>query len=247
MAEKSRLESEKLRKEREKILEDAKNEARHITESARAESSRLLNEMEELKKQLKSDNSGEMIRRAKLAAKSGMDKIERVSDPIDKNISKYELPRPLKVGDEVLISDIDKKGIVLSIPDKSGNCFIQAGIIKTKVNVSNLRLLEGEKNKIPERFKEKTVKGIESRALRKVSTELDIRGMASDEALIELDNFIDGAIMTGIETVTIIHGKGTGVLKNAVRQHLKTHRSIKEYRRGMYGEGEDGVTVATLR
>ncbi len=247
LAEKSRLESEKLRKEREKILEDAKNEARHITESARAESSRLLNEMEELKKQLKSDNSGEMIRRAKLAAKSGMDKIERVSDPIDKNISKYELPRPLKVGDEVLISDIDKKGIVLSIPDKSGNCFIQAGIIKTKVNVSNLRLLEGEKNKIPERFKEKTVKGIESRALRKVSTELDIRGMASDEALIELDNFIDGAIMTGIETVTIIHGKGTGVLKNAVRQHLKTHRSIKEYRRGMYGEGEDGVTVATLR
>ena len=79
------------------------------------------------------------------------------------------------------------------------------------------------------------------------STELDIRGMASDEGIIELDNFIDGALLSGVETITVIHGKGTGVLKNAVRTHLKTHRSVKSFRRGMYGEGEDGVTVITLK
>ncbi len=90
---------------------------------------------------------------------------------------------------------------------------MQAGIIKTKVSVDNLRLLESEKNVIPESFKERSVKGVESRALRKVSTELDIRGMASDEGIIELDNFIDGALLSGVETITVIHGKGTGVLK----------------------------------
>lgn len=147
----------------------------------------------------------------------------------------------------MLIADIDKKAVVLSPPDKSGNCFVQAGIIKTKVSVDNLRLLENEQNVIPESFKERQVRGVESRALRKVSTELDIRGMASDEGIMEVDNFIDGALLSGIETVTIIHGKGTGVLKNAVRNHLKNHRSIKSFRRGMYGEGEDGVTIATLK
>ena len=88
---------------------------------------------------------------------------------------------------------------------------------------------------------------MESRATRALSTELDIRGHAIDEGLMELDNFLDGAVMSGIEVVTVIHGKGTGALKNAVRQHLKTHRGVKEFRRGVYGEGEDGVTVVTLK
>ena len=188
-----------------------------------------------------------MLRKAKAAAKRGLEKAENAADPVDKKIVKYKLPRPLKVGDNVLIADIDKKAVVLSLPDKSGNCFVQAGIIKTKVSTDNLRLLESEQNVIPESLKERTVRGVESRSLRKVSTELDIRGMASDEGIIELDKFIDGALLSGIETVTVIHGKGTGVLKNAVRQHLKTHKSVKSFRRGMYGEGEDGVTVVTLK
>ena len=247
LAEKSRKDREELEKERAKIIEAARKQARDITESARAESSRLIGELEDIKKQSKTENAAEMLKRAKAAAKRGMEKTERAADPVEKNREKYKLPRPLKEGDNVLIADIDKKAVVLSPPDKSGNCFVQAGIIKTKVSVDNLRLLESEKNVIPESFKERQVRGVESRALRKVSTELDIRGMASDEGIMEVDNFIDGALLSGIETITIIHGKGTGVLKNAVRTHLKNHRSIKSFRRGMYGEGEDGVTIATLK
>lgn len=247
LAKKSKADRENLEKERLKILEQARKQAKDITESARAESSRLLSELEDIKKQSKTENAAEMLRKAKAAAKRGLEKAENAADPVDKKIVKYKLPRPLKVGDNVLIADIDKKAVVLSLPDKSGNCFVQAGIIKTKVSTDNLRLLESEQNVIPESLKERTVRGVESRSLRKVSTELDIRGMASDEGIIELDKFIDGALLSGIETVTVIHGKGTGVLKNAVRQHLKIHKSVKSFRRGMYGEGEDGVTVVTLK
>ena len=168
------------------------------------------------------------------------------ADPVDQTgRSAYRLPRPLQAGDNVLIADIDKKGVVLTPPDASGYVFVQAGIIKTKVPLENLRLLEQEKAQIPKA--EKRTIGIESRGLRKVSTELDLRGKASDEGLFEVDQFIDQAVLSGIESVVIIHGKGTGVLRQAVRQHLKSHRSVVSFRRGQYGEGEDGVTVVTLK
>ena len=91
-----------------------------------------------------------------------------------------------------------------------------------------------------------STKNVQSVASRKASFELDIRGYAVDEGLYELDRFIDNAILSHIGVITIIHGKGTGVLKNAVRNHLKHHKQGKSSRRGVYGEGEDGVTVAEL-
>ena len=172
--------------------------------------------------------------------------LEDTADPVEEaKTSSYRLPRPLKIGDNVRIADIDKTGVVLSLPDASGKVYVQAGIIKTKVDVSNLRLLADEKPQMPKA--EKRSIGIESRGLRKVATELDIRGMASDEGLVEVDKFIDQALLSGIESAVIIHGKGTGVLRQAVRNYLRTHRSVTSYRRGQYGEGEDGVTVITLK
>ena len=82
---------------------------------------------------------------------------------------------------------------------------------------------------------------------RRFSTELDIRGYASDEGIHETDSFIDNAVMSGITMLTIIHGRGTGVLKNAIRAHLKRHPSVKSFRPGVYGEGEDGVTIVELK
>ncbi len=232
--------------EREKELQKAKEQAQRLVEKAREQSDRLLSEMEETKKAMTGQNAAEMLRRARAQAKSGMRGLEDTADPVSERMeSGYVLPRPLKVGDRVLLSDIDKKGTVLTLPDQNGNLMVQAGIIKTKVKVESLHLLEQEKESRP--AAPPVRRGMESRAVRKTATELDLRGKAADEALMELDSFLDQAIMGGMETVTIIHGKGTGVLKNAVRQHCRSHPSVRTFRPGVYGEGEDGVTVAELK
>ena len=191
-------------------------------------------------------NAAEMLRRARAQAKAGMRNLEETADPVHERMEAgYTLPRPLKAGDRVLLVDVDKKGTVLSSPDQNGNVMVQAGIIKTKVKVESLRLLDKEKESRP--AAPPVRRGVESRAVRTTATELDLRGKAADEALMELDSFLDQAVMGGMETVTIIHGKGTGVLRNAVRQHCRSHPSVRTFRPGVYGEGEDGVTVAELK
>ncbi len=242
----AKKEREALQKEREKILEQARQMSRDMVAKTRAQADAVLDRLEQLKKESNNQNAVQMLRRAKAEMSGSMRRLEDTADPVDQaGAPAYRLPRPLKTGDNVLIADIDKKGVVLTPTDSSGYVFIQAGIIKTKVPETNLRLLENEKPQMPKT--EKRTIGIESRGLRKVATELDLRGKAADEGLFEVDQFIDQAVLTGIETVTIIHGKGTGVLRQAVRQHLKTHRSVASFRRGQYGEGEDGVTVVTLK
>lgn len=157
----------------------------------------------------------------------------------------YKLPRPLKRGDHVLIFDIDKKGILASDPDSNGNVFVQAGIMKTKVNISKLRLIEAEK--LSYQNKKLSSKGVRGKLERSTAMELDIRGHAVDEGIHELDSFLDNAVLTGAGIVTVIHGKGTGVLRQGIHRHLKTHPSVKTFRLGLYGEGEDGVTIIELK
>ncbi len=237
---------EKLNKEKNRILEEAKQKAHNLYQKTMQQSQQVLDQLETLKKEASSENAARILQRAKSEMNSGMRRLEAFSDPVEHDQRPaYRLPRPLKIGDLVLIYDIDKKGTVVSQPDSSGYVYVQAGIIKTKIPVDGLRLLEEEKPSIPTPTKSRI--GVESRGVRKVSTELDIRGKASDEGIMELDSFIDQAVLSGIEVVTVIHGKGTGVLRSAVRQHLKSHRNVSTFRRGQYGEGEDGVTVITLK
>ena len=123
--------------------------------------------------------------------------------------------------------------------------------MKTKIDVKKLRLVEKQQpTKTPQQKKKPrgvSTKGVESRMTRRFSTELDIRGYASDEGIHEMDSFIDNCVMSGVSMITVIHGIGTGVLKNAVRNHLRRHPSVKHFRPGVYGEGEDGVTVIELK
>lgn len=153
------------------------------------------------------------------------------------------------MGDEVRIVDIDKKAVVLSPVDGSGNVEVQAGIIRTRVPVGNLRLLEGKKEAAPKGRgrSSPSVGGLQSRMERSAATELDLRGQTTEEALLEVDRFLDNAVLTGLERVTIIHGKGTGALRTAVHQHLRRHPSVKGFRLGTYGEGETGVTIVELK
>lgn len=243
---------EKFYDDKEAELEKARRESAEIVNRVQRESQALIDELDKLRKEKESPDFVNKALEARQKQKSTMNKLYLESNPVSESRNDgYVLPRPLKKGDNVLITDTNRKAIVVTPPDSKGICFVQAGIMKTKVDASKLRLVE--KNQLVNQQKSKpksskvSTSGVESRMTRKVQSELDIRGYAVDDGLYELDSFLDSSVMSGITLVTIIHGKGTGVLKNAVRSHLKHHPHVKSSRKGVYGEGEDGVTVVELK
>ena len=120
------------------------------------------------------------------------------------------------------------------------------GVMKTKMNISRLRLVESEKvMKKPKNTRKVGRVGV--KAEKRGKMELDIRGCACDDGVYQLDSFIDQAVMSNISSITIIHGKGTGLLRSAVQKRLKSHPNVKSFRLGAFGEGEDGVTIAELK
>lgn len=259
-AEKDRREADKITKEleqererfyneKESELEAARERAADIVNRVQKESQALVDELEKVRKEKEAADFSDKALKARQHQRQVMNKLYREADPVSESRNEnYVLPRPLKKGDSVLMTDSNRKAILVSEPDSKGMCFVQVGIMKTKVDASKLRLLEKEQpQKKPKHTGSVSTKGVESRMTRAVHTELDIRGYTADEGVYEVDNFLDAAVMSGISIVTIIHGKGTGVLKNAVREHLKRHPHVKSSRRGLYGEGEDGVTVVELK
>lgn len=252
-AKKAKEEAERIRNSidglKDKELEKARSQAMQIVEKARRESIAFMDEIEKLKKQAKnSKDIAEIARLAKAQVKQHENEIDDIINPIvdrtqlDDN---YVLPRELVVGDVVLIADIGKQADVLSIADKKGMVEVQMGIIKTRVPIKNLRLVDKPlKSKKP---KTRTVRVQQDKANLKVNTTCDLRGMTVDEGLLTLDRFIDSEIRTGLNEFTVIHGKGTGVLRKAVRQFLSKHPQVKEHRLGTFGEGEDGVSIVTLK
>ena len=231
---------------KDKEFEKARVSAMQIVESCRMQSDALLNELNEIRKQKDKTEFSKMASNAKSKNRSALDKMYDTANPVQSREHKeYKLPRPLKRGDHVLIFDIDKKGILASDTDSNGNVFVQAGIMKTKVNISKLRLLEPEKVTIQN--KKISTKGVRGKMQRSSSLELDIRGCAVDEGIHEVDMFIDNAVLTNAGVITIIHGKGTGILRKGIQDHLKRHPSVRSYRAGVFGEGEDGVTIVELK
>ncbi len=227
------------------IIEKARRDAITILDSTRAESSRLLGELEDLRKAAAKGGASDMLQRARAAAKSSLNSMTKTADPVEnKDNIGYVLPRPLKVGDRVLLVDIDKQGDVIELSKDGTKAYVSAGIIKLWADVSNIRLA---KVKEQSTIKGRRVSGVASRADRDAKGEIDLRGMAADEALLELDKYIDEAVLSGLGSVVIIHGKGTGVLKNAVAQYLKTCKAVRTFRLGTFGEGEHGVTIAELK
>ncbi len=252
-AEKDKADAEKLRDEisalRDKEMEKARSQALRVVEQAKREAYSLMQELEKLKKeQQKTKDAAELARRAKAMVRKGIDSIDAAADPVmgviddDKD---YVLPRALVAGDTVIIRDIGKSAKVLSPADKNGNVEVQAGSIKTRVKLANLRLVESNVKKQEKRSTARVQ--AESRLNMAASTRLDLRGMTVDECLIELDRFIDQGLRTGLNEFTVVHGKGTGALRSAVTRYLKASPFVKSSRLGVYGEGEDGVTIVTLK
>ena len=243
-ASKARAYREKLEAERAKVVEKAQAEARAIIEEARAASDLALSELKQLKKQ-QDKLDWQQVNDGRAEARRLLNEAERnIGGPAPEP----EAPpptRPAVAGDTVELVKMGTRATVLSV-NKDGSLQLQAGILKISAKQEEVRVVEGETQA------QKEARRIVTRAEHTLRTaavpsQIDLRGMMTDEAIAVLERFLDTAMMGKLETVTIIHGKGTGAVRSAVRTYLKRSRYIKSFRPGRYGEGEDGVTVAELK
>lgn len=240
-------EKEEMEKAREKELEAARISAKRLVEQVRAESQRLIDEIIETKKAAEAESSADMAARARAQMKTGISRIQDIADPIAAKESTYRLPRNLVRGDTVRINGMSKDGTLVGLPDGAGYCLVQTGIVKSKVHISEIRLIENSKAKKNTLGGGSVTKNIESASKRKAASEVDLRGMDVEQGILELDRFIDECVLLNLNTVSVIHGKGTGVLRAAVHQALKRNKAVRTFRLGVYGEGETGVTIVELK
>ncbi len=242
---------QKIAKNEEEISKTALK-ARQILDSARASSEFIFRQLEDLKKQEDKEKRNSMMADARAAVRERMRESETLFDGLSvREISldeDYKLPRPLKVGDRVYLVTLGKEGVVTALKDSKGQIAVTSGILKTKVTEDKLRLIEGEvkykKKPEPPKVNEGKVKKSIVSTFR---PEIDVRGMIGDDAWFVVDKYLDDAVLAGIPTVRIIHGKGTGALRAALWKYFKADSRIKSYRHGEYGEGDAGVTVIEFK
>ena len=228
-----------------KLMEQTREKAASIIETTRYKSANLLNELEELKKSLNAQNAAKNIEAARAGYNKVLRELDDEANPVVKNqVVGEKLSKMPQSGDIVIINSINRDATVINTDEKGKRVFVMSGSMKMWVKFDDLRLKKSKES--TEIKKTRNVTGLSSKAERNTSGEIDIRGMASDEAIIELDKYIDDAVLSGMGSIRIIHGKGTGVLRKAVQTHLRSHRSIKTFRIGLFGEGENGVTIAEL-
>ena len=252
MTQKAKRIEEKAQSDKDKIetlkareIDKAKREAQKLIDSAKRKSSEFLLELEKLKKEQTSSNATEIARKTRRAVKAQMGEMDDLINPnelADNWDYDYKLPRNPVAGDRVVIKGIGEGEVV---EFKNNNVFVKSGLLKTRVKLSDIMIIDKPKKK-PVKTQHNLYR-TSSRADKDVKTEIDMRGETVDEAIGELGLFIDRCVLNNIEEIRIIHGKGTGVLRTAVGDYLKTHPNVAEYRLGRYGEGENGVTIARLK
>ncbi len=242
---KLRDEAERLRREieekRESALRKAKEDARRIMEQTRREAEGIIADLKRMKKEQQSPDAGINAVRKQIEKS-----VDNLSEGLTQKVDNSAAPKTVKPGDKVDILTIGSQGVVVSAPNAKGEVEVQAGIMKLKVNITQLRLLK-EKPGANQKPKQSSVRMHTGAMERTVRMECDVRGMTLDEALAQVDIYLDNAILAGMGEVSIIHGKGTGVLRSGIQQHLKHHMHVASARLGVYGEGESGVTIVTLK
>ena len=255
--ERSRTEYEEFRRDAEKTIAEkqrsaerelarAREKATGMVESAKRSADYIMDEMDKLRRARESEKLGEELARARRDLREHLRTHSDEFDPIEVNEDEdYVLPRALRKGDDVIIASLAKKAVVLEEPDRSGKVLVQAGIIKTKVAVGDLRLAESEKQTNADKSK----KGAQYHASvnRDFKDEIDLRGMTGDEAWSAVDKYFDEAAIAGFHTLRLIHGKGTGALKKALWEYLRKDGRVAAFRMGQFGEGDGGVTVVELK
>lgn len=252
LAEQARAELDALRaeveKEKKKLEETKKGYQAKAREDARRVVADTKREMERLIVQIrsmKSINQSEADRVIQASRDAVRERENALVEPEKKVADMSVAPKSVNPGDEVRIVSLEnKKATVLKKPDAKGDVLVQAGIMKIAVRLDDLRLLNEPAKKGPQTD---AAAGKVTLGDKSVGLSIDVRGKLVDEAIIEVDRYLENAAMNGLNEVMIIHGKGTGALRAGIQSYLKTHRLVESFRQGAYGEGDAGVTAVTIK
>ena len=238
----------KVKESKSRILDEARREAKILVMDAKDEANAIIRDLEKMRQ--KGITTGTFDKKtAKMR-----EKLNKREDSIDAQMARAAKPKKtfsnppkdLKPGTLVKIVDMNQEATVLKEPDKNGKVRVQAGIIKMDVHITNLKKAEQSNTKeLADKYARST-RAFESKS-KNVSTEVDVRGQTLDEAWMNVEKFLDDCYLAGISPVSIIHGKGTGILRKGIQENLRKHRYVTSFRRGKYGEGEDGVTIVELK
>ncbi len=264
--EKERAEAKRLREEYEHFKAESERQIRHrvenaereaeaarkkaaaMVQSAKASCDFIYEQMEKMKKAQESARAAAELEAARRAVRDHLRTTGDLFDPIEvvEEDDGYVLPRPLHKGDKVRIVTIHKDGVVTDEP-KGNLVAVQAGVVRTKVRTEDLRLIEDDKPGTKKSTAPKIKSSVTVERSNQFKAEIDLRGMIGDEAWFAVDKYLDDAILYNVRVVHLIHGKGTGALRNALWKFLKGDRRIASFRLGRYGEGDGGVTVVELK
>jgi DNA mismatch repair protein MutS2 len=232
---------EKIAEQRDKVIRDAKDEARKMLKEAKDEADALARELRDISGSISKDQ----VRRVEELRRKLKSNLDDLQTPILEDTYSAEPPKDLKLGDPVQIVHLNQKGHVLSLPDTHGELMVQVGIMKISVNVANLKKIE-EKSSQSHKPGKSSGRGFETKSMN-ARTEIDLRGLNVEEAMAELDKFLDDAALSNLKSVRIIHGIGTGALKAGLKPYFRNHPHVKTARDGVYGEGGMGVTVLEMK
>lgn len=235
--------AKRFEEQKEKELEKAREKAREIISEAKDVSKEV---QEELKALAKLESMGERNvrfdqsrRRLREIENKNRNTIKRETNdnPVD--------PKQLSLGDRVKLLTLNQNGEIISLPDEKGDMQVQVGIMKIGVNVSDIMLIESGKPK--KKAKASGYGKLYKKKAQTISTSVDVRGKNLDDAVMDVEKYIDDAFISGLEQVTIIHGRGEGILRKGIQEMLKRHKNVKSFRKGGFNEGGDGVTVIKLK
>lgn len=240
-------ERDKIDKKKDKIYDNARAQADKIIKKAQEETEAMLDEINKLRKEKRDKEAvramEELRKELKLKEKKNVRPKSRQSGGVKSNVNL----NTLKLGANVLIIDLNDKGTVLSINKSNETAVIQVGIMKITSSIDNLLVLEDDKGEKPKNFSVPKKSGVSLNASKSGKMEVDLRGMTIGEAEIEVDKFLDESVLSGLNEVSLIHGKGTGALRAGLHEYLRHHPHVKKYRLGRFGEGDLGVTIVELR
>ncbi|MBQ4353533.1 MAG: endonuclease MutS2 [Clostridia bacterium] len=230
----------------EKDAENMRKKAQELLDGARATSDYVIKQLEDVKKAQESAQFGDKLAAAKKDVRAKVRDYDDKMNPVmaADDDEEYVLPRALKKGDGIMHRNLGTKGILVDDPDKNGNVNVRMGAVKMRVNVKDLRLVDDAEELKKAEAKKQTA--FRAQVTKSFKLECDVRGMTGEEAWFVVDSYIDSAIVAGVHSATIIHGKGTGALRNALWTRFKSDKRVKSFRAGAYGEGDYGVTVLEL-